>query len=115
MTESFLHQEAMMASNVKVWDVYENMKGTLEDPGPEGDIVWLRWHPSEHKVVAGCVDSRVWMWGGVTFAHLNTFLGHGDLVTYGNLICIGSEDATLRIWNVECGGGNRVVQGESCI
>jgi len=42
------------------------------------------WHPSEHKVVAGCVDSSVWMWGGVTFAHLNTFLGHGDLVTYGD-------------------------------
>lgn len=29
----------MMASNVKVWDVYGNMKGTLEGPGPEGDIV----------------------------------------------------------------------------
>ena len=37
------------------------------------------------------------------------------LGTLGNLICIGFDDATLRIWNVEGGGGNRVVQGESCI
>ncbi|TKY49353.1 Angio-associated migratory cell protein [Spatholobus suberectus] len=101
---------------VQIWDVFGNLKGTLEGPGPAGGIEWLGWHPREHKLVAGCWDSSVWLWDAATFAHLNTFLGHGGCVMCGGftpdgkLICTGSDDATLRIWNAEGGGGTRVVR-----
>ncbi|CAL5209313.1 unnamed protein product [Lathyrus oleraceus] len=101
---------------VKVWDVAGNLKGTLD--GPEGGVQWLRWHPRGNVLIAGFDDSStVWMWNTDNFAFLMSFNGHassvtcGDFTPDGRIICTGSDDATLRIWNPKSGESIHVVRG----
>ncbi|XP_027342987.1 angio-associated migratory cell protein-like [Abrus precatorius] len=102
--------------NVRVWDAFGNLQGELEGPGAQGGIEWIRWHPREHKILAGCSDSTVWMWDAVSFNFLNIF-GHGDgrvtcgdFTSDGSRICAGSEDSTLMIRDVEGGGRNHILR-----
>ncbi|XP_057752696.1 uncharacterized protein LOC130970588 [Arachis stenosperma] len=117
---AFSHNGQFLASGsldgiVQVWDVFGNLKGTLEGPG--GGIEWLRWHPRGHILLAGSEDSTVWMWNAERAAFLNMFAGHGASVTCGDftpdgkIICTGSDDATLRIWNPKSGENIHVVRG----
>ncbi|GAB2302529.1 hypothetical protein Dimus_036535 [Dionaea muscipula] len=62
-------------------------------------------------------DCTVWMWNADKGFLLNIFKGHGGSVTrgdftpYGKLICTGSDDATLRIWDPKSGGNIHAVRG----
>ncbi|KAF6985864.1 hypothetical protein CFC21_003681 [Triticum aestivum] len=57
------------------------------------------------------------MWDADTDAFVNTFAGHSNTVTCGDftpdgeLICSGSDDATLRIWDRESAHCSHVVGG----
>ncbi|KAK7259410.1 hypothetical protein RIF29_25017 [Crotalaria pallida] len=99
---------------VKIWDECGNLQRTLLSP--QG-ITWLRWRPREHALLAGSEDSIAWMWNADTGACLNKFVGHDDIVTCGDftpdgkIICTGSDDASLRIWNPESGENIHVLQG----
>ncbi|KAF6173196.1 hypothetical protein GIB67_028494 [Kingdonia uniflora] len=75
-----------------------------------------KWHPREHIVLAGSADSNVWMWNADTSTYLLMFSGHRDNVTCGdftpdgNTVCTGSNDTSLRIWNLN-GGNMHVIKG----
>ncbi|KAL5139528.1 Angio-associated migratory cell protein [Glycine soja] len=109
---------------IKVWDVSGNLEGRNFE-GPGGGIEWLRWDPRGHRLLAGSEDFSIWMWNTDNAALLKTFIGHGNSVTCGDftpdgnnfslsweIICTGSDDATLRIWNSESGKSTHVVQGQ---
>ncbi|XP_060172046.1 uncharacterized protein LOC132603144 [Lycium barbarum] len=110
--------------HIRVWDTTsDSLKGKLEGPG--GEIEWVRWHPRRHVVLAGAEYSAVLMWNdGIQDDMWRWFLlsGHGGSVTSGGFtpdgkfICTGSDDATLRIWDAECGRcihAVRLWQGDS--
>ncbi|KAJ1409816.1 WD40/YVTN repeat-like-containing domain superfamily [Sesbania bispinosa] len=105
---------------IKVWDVSGNLEGKKLE-GPEGDIQWLRWHPRGHILLAGSENSHIWMWNADKATLLNTFIGHfrsvtcGDFTPDGKIICTGSDDATLRVWNPKSGENIHVVQGPNVV
>ncbi|XP_075092098.1 uncharacterized protein LOC107812411 [Nicotiana tabacum] len=114
-TDSRLLASGSFELNIRVWDITSgSSKGTLEGPG--GGIEWVRWHPRAH-VLAGSEDSSVWMWNADNMAFMNMFLGHRGSVTCGGftpdgkLICTGSDDATLRIWDPRSAQSIHVVSG----
>ncbi|EYU42492.1 hypothetical protein MIMGU_mgv1a019862mg [Erythranthe guttata] len=92
---------------VKVWDIANGeLKCTLEYPN--GGIAWVRWHPNGGFVLAGSEDnSSVCMWNPDMASYMHVFSGHASSVTCGDFtpdgrrICTGSDDATLRIWDLE--------------
>ncbi|TKY51494.1 Angio-associated migratory cell protein [Spatholobus suberectus] len=96
--------------NIKVWDVSGGLDGIVKV------WEWLKWHPRGHILLAGFEDSHIWMWNTDKAALLNAFIGHGGSVTCGDftpdgrkIICTGSNDATLRIWNPKSGENIHVV------
>ncbi|KAF9604133.1 hypothetical protein IFM89_002808 [Coptis chinensis] len=94
--------------------VQGSLKCTLEGPG--GGIELVRWHPRGYVVLAGSEDSTAWMWNGDKNVFLNMFSGHSNTVTCGDftrdgkMVCTGSEDASLRIWNPRNGECVHVVR-----
>ncbi|KAK7253078.1 hypothetical protein RIF29_37491 [Crotalaria pallida] len=91
---------------VKVWV----SSAYLQDAQARKDLIrgieWLKWHPRQHKLLAGFEDSNAWMWNKDNEISPITYLtGHGSRVTCGDFtpdggkICTGSADKTLRIWN----------------
>ncbi|KAL8040573.1 hypothetical protein ABFX02_10G107300 [Erythranthe guttata] len=101
---------------VKVWDMAKGeLKCTLE--GADGGI-WVRWHPKRHLVLAGLENSLVCMWDPDRAPYVDVLSGHASSVTCGDFtpdgrkICTGSDDATLRIKDLETSKVN-VVKGHS--
>ncbi|KAK2404289.1 COMPASS H3K4 histone methylase component WDR5B [Trifolium repens] len=117
----FSHDGTFLASGgldgtVKIWDASGNLKGELEGAG--GGIEWIRWHPRGNMLMAGFEESpSVWMWNTNNLALFMSFDGHaskvtcGDFTPDGRIICTGSDDATLRIWNPKTGESIHVVRG----
>ncbi|KAK7245407.1 hypothetical protein RIF29_40251 [Crotalaria pallida] len=71
-------------------------------------IDWLRWHPTEHKLLASYADSSVIMWNADTLECIKCFAGHGPITTCGDFT---PNDEILRIWKPETGENIHVVQG----
>ncbi|XP_034919426.1 uncharacterized protein [Populus alba] len=77
----------------------------------------LRWHPRRPFALAGSTDCIASMWDAEKGVLLNAFYGHGGSVTCGDftpddhIICTGSTDATLRIWDAIRSEAIHVVRG----
>ncbi|GJN40652.1 hypothetical protein PR202_gb29901 [Eleusine coracana subsp. coracana] len=125
---------------ISVWNtVTQTLQSTLEGSG--SSFEWLKWHPRGHFIISGSEDCNVWMWNPYSKNLLaNTFVGHSGTVTCGDftpdgtitnldyfhlftmmifesridtckLICTGSEDASLRIWDPRTAQSRHVIRG----
>lgn len=69
-------------------------------------------------MLAGSEDCSMWMWNADKEAYLNMFSGHnqsvtcGDFTPDGKLICTGSDDASLIVWNPKTCESIHVVKGK---
>ncbi|KQK14814.2 hypothetical protein BRADI_1g18750v3 [Brachypodium distachyon] len=106
-----------MDGQINVWNTAtQTLQGTLEGSSGSG-FEWLKWHPRGHLIIAGSEDCNVWMWNADHNAFLNTFAGHsstvtcGDFTPDGKVICSGSDDASLRIWDPKSAQSRHVVRG----
>ncbi|KAK8959436.1 hypothetical protein KSP40_PGU014062 [Platanthera guangdongensis] len=75
---------------IKIWDAKLGIiKCTLEGSG--GGVEWLKWHPTEHWILAGSTDCSITLWDADKRAHLRTFNGHTSGVTCGDFSCDGDQ------------------------
>lgn len=91
----------------------KRIKGGKEEfdlEGPSGEIEWLAWHPTGLVVLAGSVDSTVWMWNVAEEGMMmSLFSGHSDAVSCGGFtpngrrVVTGSMDASLKLWDPHTG------------
>jgi WD40 repeat protein len=107
---------AGMDGFVRVWDYRGNCVRVLE--GPSAEIEWMEWHPHGKVIVAGSVDSVVWMWNAVTGDVMQTFSGHSGTVNVGGFdrqsarfVLSAGEDGTLVVWRPKTGGSKCIVGG----
>uniref|UniRef100_A0A7S1F7U0 Angio-associated migratory cell protein n=1 Tax=Noctiluca scintillans TaxID=2966 RepID=A0A7S1F7U0_NOCSC len=108
---SFSHDGQYVASGsydgtVKIWTADGALLHTLE---ATKEIEWTLWHPKGHALLAGSSDTMVWMWWAPTGKLMQIFTSHAQRVTCGcwpnggKLICTGSEDCSIVVWNPRAG------------
>uniref|UniRef100_A0A803KRK7 Angio-associated migratory cell protein n=1 Tax=Chenopodium quinoa TaxID=63459 RepID=A0A803KRK7_CHEQI len=87
---------------VKIWDIFGNLKCTLQGPVEGHEFEWVTWHSNARLVLAGCTDSTVWLWNADDQgALLNVFCGHGDHVTCGGFT--PDENGVLSVADIASG------------
>ena len=94
-----------MAGSVKVWKVPGYQLVWSFELGQ--DILWLRWHPVAHVLVAGTAEGQVWLWrlpGGDS-----KVMGGGERVECGEVLgdgkraVCGYSDGAVRLWDLRGG------------
>lgn len=100
---------------IKIWSAATGEeKMCLE--GPE-DIEWMTWHGKGNVILAGSLDSTVWMWFATTGECMRVFAGHEGRVNCGAFTCdgkailTGGEDGSLRVWGPKNGECRHVFRG----
>mmetsp|Transcript_39563 Transcript_39563/g.93159 ORF Transcript_39563/g.93159 Transcript_39563/m.93159 type:complete len:443 (-) Transcript_39563:269-1597(-) len=92
---------------VRIWTSSGDLVHALE--GPSKEIEWLLWHPKGHAILAGSADTMAWMWWAPTGKLMQIFAGHAQSVNCGcwamggKLICTGSADCGIIVWNPRAG------------
>mmetsp|Transcript_18190 Transcript_18190/g.42309 ORF Transcript_18190/g.42309 Transcript_18190/m.42309 type:complete len:468 (-) Transcript_18190:45-1448(-) len=99
---------------VRIWTSGGDLVHALE--GPSKEIEWLLWHPKGHAILAGSADTMAWMWWAPTGKLMQIFAGHANSVTCGcwamggKLICTGSADCGVIVWNPRAGTPQQTVR-----
>lgn len=99
---------------VRIWNSNRVLAHVLE--GPTKEVEWITWHPKGNAILAGSNDTMAWMWWAPTGKIMQIFAGHAGGVTCGcwpldgKLICTGSEDRSIIVWNPRGGTAQKHVR-----
>ncbi|TFK47789.1 WD40 repeat-like protein [Heliocybe sulcata] len=98
-----------MDGKVRIWrrvgkEDWKTWEFLTELQGPD-EVIWLRWHPKGHVLLAGSVDATVWMWQLPSGNTMQVFAGHtgpvqcGEFTPDGKRIVTADADGTLIYWD----------------
>jgi len=93
---------ASLDSTVQIWDVNTlQLRANLQH---EAGVIRITTCPDTHLLVSGCLDGSIHAWDARAGKLLHVFTGHTaevlDLTVFGNKIVSGSEDKTVRLWDL---------------
>ncbi|KAH7649485.1 hypothetical protein FG379_001111 [Cryptosporidium bovis] len=98
-------------------DNYGNLLKVLE--GPSDELEYITWHPKGPCILGGGVDKTSWLWMLPEGNVISVLSGHGDSVTCGDftndgkLVCTGSLDGSVIIWNPKSGVSAHKISSKS--
>ncbi|KAH8739141.1 hypothetical protein FG386_001008 [Cryptosporidium ryanae] len=96
---------------VRIYGNENNNYGALLNvlEGPSDELEYITWHPKGPCLLCGGLDTTSWLWMLPEGNVLSVLSGHSDSVTCGDftndgrLVCTGSLDGSVIIWNPKNG------------